>query len=813
MSTPARTDVDMWNPHAMLPAAAAARQVAASLETKGGLVRSAVVSDLDRDSDWVGHSRNSADDRAEAEKKWIANLADNLDDVATSIEKGCENIANHKTFLISIQNAAADAGYDLISPGDPQWNLKLREGQEEREGDAAAMESWRTRLVAQANEAFNAVQSAADSLNSELGNLTAITPSSLALNGTMGARDAGLSDDGFSPDELRTIGEHLKEAQLTPEKLRALMDGENVAVPPGVVSYLRNLYGALSPEQALELRYGLNKMDAASGSAFANGIQTLGNERIGGGGTSGGFNELPGWMRDIATERVPTDPRDVTSLDPFARSFVLGQLVGGATTPPGTRLGSELIQKTANLADAQANNPVGGAPYMSNLALLGPWGTENGLDDLVDTGTSDSSVFNGRFEDTMTNLLGAGSLSHEASTAVLTGHGGAEAGLAPDYDRDQTLKSLLAHEWQDNGKTVGTLTDWIDDYAADQNNSYRAGLSAEAFRGMYDFTAEPDNFKFLMDMNGAHSASLGELNPEMARAMEEATRPYFNVLSGGNPLNYGFDQAAAEHLRDFGSPENDFGNDREFQDGVRRLFGALSSDDATRAQLINDIGVQQSHNAGHVPNGLAAGQGFSADLAARNGWLQSLARDGVMADMFDDWHDEHPGNDVDADTFGSMKSNTKDVVTSLISTVPVVGDPAALGTGMAIDWVNPPESIEADSGSRPTRAPVNDTLLEQHWAAWAATDPEPIPGDPNNDLLFESNGTVKPLTKMLQANNFDDTEGTSRDSTSIGKVLKDQLAARGVDVTDYDITYNKYAGDDSNSISYDYYKLNLQGEE
>ncbi|RPA06192.1 hypothetical protein [Gordonia sp. OPL2] len=237
----------------------------------------------------------------------------------------------------------------------------------------------------------------------------------------------------------------------------------------------------------------------------------------------------------------------------------------------------------------------------------------------------------------------------------------------------------------------------------------------------------------------------------------------------------------------------------------------ISSDDGARAQLIRDIGLQQSYNAAHVPDALAGGQGFSADLAARNGWLQSLARDGVMADMLDDWHDDHPGNDVDADTFGSVKSNAKDVVTSLISAVPIVGDPAALGTGMAIDWINPPESVEADSGSQPTRAPMNDTLLEQHWAAWAATNPQPS-GDPNDSLLFEPDGTIKPLAKVLEESNFDNTESVSSSPVALSEIMKNKLADKGIDVTNFDIVYNKFAGDDSNSIDYDYYKLNLQGE-
>ncbi|MGC4961155.1 hypothetical protein [Gordonia sp. DT101] len=811
MTTPARSDVDMWFPHQMLPVAASLRSVAGSLETKSGPIRNAVVSDIDRTTGWVGHSRASADDRAEAEKKWLTNLSDNFEDVATAIEQGCANIANQKTALDALQNGALDAGYQLGSTGDTNWTLKRKEGEEEKDGDAAAMESWRTRLVAQANEVFHAVQAAASSLQSELGQLTTLTPASLALNGTMGARDAGMAKGGYTPEELRTIGQHLKDAQLTPEQIKALMDGKMADVPPGVVSYLRNMFGGLSPKDALALRYGLDAGDPAAGTAFADGLNTLGNEKVSGGGTSGGFGEMPDWLQGMVTERIPADLRGTDSLDAFARTFALSQLLGGATTQPGLRMGSELVQKTANMTDLARSHPRTYDMVMSDAVLRSPWGVDHGLQDpLHPDGAVGSKA---RFESMVQSLMSDGTLNHESATAILTGHGGADAGLAPDYDRDGTLKALFGYHWADNGSTAGHLTDWIDDYAGDQGNGYRAGLSADAFRGMYDFTTDSKNFTSLMDMDGAHSGSLGDVNPELAKSLEEAARPYLNVLGGGNPANYGFSDEATRHLLHLGGDSPEIANDRDMQDQVRRLFGVISSGDDAQADLIRDIGIQQAHNAEHVPLALSEGRGFAGDLAARNGWLQSLLRDGVMADQLDDWHDAHPGNDIDDDVVNNLKSNTKDIVTTGLGAVPVVGGALSLGAGIGIDWASLPQHEAGDSGNIPTHVSVDDTLLEQHWATWAATHPSPGTDPIMNEVLFGPDGNLKPLASVLDQNNFDHGPGPSVANDQLRTYLAEQLRAGGYDLTDYDGTYRANAGNDNDALDYNAYKKDLLGEE
>lgn len=807
MSTPARSDVDMWHPHQMLPVAASVRSVAHTLEQKAGDVRRSVVNDIDRTNGWVGHARNTADERAEAEKKWLTNLADNYKDVATAIEKGCEDIAGHMSALNALQNGALDAGYGLVSTSDTTWKLRRTDGKDATTSDSTEIGSWEKRLRAKAIEVFHAVSSAGSSLSTQLGQLTTLTPASLGLSGTMGRRDAAMGKDGFTADEVRQISEHLKDAQLTPEQIRALMDGKSVDLPPGEISYLRNLFNGLDPRHALELRYALDKSDPAGGVAFANGITTLSNEKLVGANTNGGFSELPKWLQQAIDERIPADPQGHDLTDAFAKSFAVSQLLAGATTEPGVRTGTALNLKAASLAAFGQSHPNGRDIATGDLAMLHSiWGDSHGLQDPLNAHGPGQ-----RFDSMLESMMGAGTLNHESSAAILTGQGGAEVGLPPDYDRDATLRALSSYGWKDDGKTVGHLTDWIDDYASDQHNNYRAGLSAEAFRGLFDFNSDPKNFKFLMDMGGPHAGALGDVNPGLAKAFEEATRPYLNVLAGGNPANYGFDPEASRHLLNLGGPENDIGSDYELQNQVRRLFGVISSGDGAQANLITDIGLQQAHNAAHVPQALRDGLGFDGDLASRNGWMQQLLRDGVMADALDDWHDAHPGNDINDDTVGALRSNAKDIVTKGLESVPVGGGLLSLGAGMAIDWADVPKHEDDDGGSAPTHVPVKDTLLQQHWSAWAATHPSPS-GEPGDSVLFDSDGRLKPLDTVLRENNGDTAGGTTVDQRGLSNIIINRMRSRGLDFSDFDGVFNKYSGNDRDAIDYNFYKHDLLDE-
>lgn len=829
----------MWRPHNMLPVAAGLRQVARSIESQAGPVRGAVVG-LDRTTDWVGVSRNSADDRADEERKWLTNLSDNFEDVATAIEKACENIANHKSALDALQNGAADAGYELISASDTTWRLRTSEGRRERSGDAAAMTSWSTRLVAQANELFVAAQNAAASLHAQLGQLTTLTPAQLALSGTAGKRDARMAEDGWTPEELRAIGDRLQAAQLTPEQITALMNGETADVPPGVISYLRNLFKGLDPKDALALRYGLDDQERAAGQAFANGIHTLSNEKVAGGGTSGGFGELPGWLKGMATERVPVRPEDQQGFDAYARSFALGQLVSGATTQPGVRLGSELTQKTANLIEARRSLPASSRDlYMANPMTSSPWAQANGLRDPAHAGeypdaTAANQAVDARWQDTLESLLSSGTLNHESSTAVLTGHGGLDAGIQPGYDRDSTMRALSQYEWRDDGKALGNLTNWIDDYANDQTNSYRSELSAEAFRGMYDFTTKPENYSILMDTNGAQTASVGDINPEFVKSLEEATRPYLNVLSGGIPANHGFSTAATEHLRDFGGPEFDIAADREFRNQVTRLFSVIASGEGEGGagqNLVRDIQIQQVANATELGSDNSAG---AADLGSRSGWLQRLLRDGLTAAQYDNWEDQNPTKEsMSAADFTSLKANVSTIVKEGLKDIPFVGRGVSVGAGMMIDWVQQPVATNpnaelpgAGAGSYPTEVSEGNPVLAQYLAAYQASNPT-LPEDPlARQLFFDNHGNVRSLEDLLESNDPDDPlKGTEAHAPeTIASILRQLVTQQGIDIESYNEFYGNSSGAGSGlsasdptseavpSMSYDEYLLNIKGK-
>ena len=814
MPTPAAFDVTLWQPQMMLPVAADLRTMARTILDQGNPTYNAVVG-LDRTTDWVGKSRGAADDRADAVKKWLFNISDNLSDVATSIEKGCENIANQMSYLDKLTAEADDAGYVLSDPMDASWPLQLKTGREEKSGDPDAMRSWSGRLVAQANDTFTAVNDFARSLAGELGQITTLTPPQLALNGTMGTRDAAMARDGWTPDEVRRVAQHLKDAQLTPEQIQALRNGGTANVPPGLVSYLRNLYNGLSPKDTLALRYALNGLGDGSGRALANGITSLSNERVAGGGTAGGFSELPKWMQDMMTERVPVDRPE--NYDGFARSFALGQLLSGATVPPGVRTGTELTLKTANLA-AAARSRFGVDSYMADFALRSEWGVDNGLAD--PTGTDGRIASTARYHSIMEALLNTGLLNHESATTVLTGQG---PGLPENYDRAATIEHLASHDWRDHGAVLGHLTDWIDDYALDQQDGYKSELSARAFRGLFDATTGQQQFNHLMNIGGADKPALGDINPLLAKALEEASRPYFNVLAGGNPYNYGFNPGAADHLIGLGDPkEGELARDFDLQDRVRRLFGLISSGDTNppgltgltaREQLIQDIGYRQSVNAGMVPDALRQGNGFDADIAARNGWLQHLLRDGVMANSFDNWFDARPGDQrIDAQDFNSIKSNVNTIVKEGIKLLPIPGSSyVATGAGMLIDWAHAPTSTPPHEGIAPTRVGVDDTLLEQHWAAWMATHPQAIPGNKIDALLFYPDGSLKPLGVVVAENNSDTAKHPTISEPTLVQIIVKRLQAQGLDLTNYDATYNRYAGDDDDAISADEYDKELLG--
>lgn len=81
------------------------------------------------------------------------------------------------------------------------------------------------------------------------------------------------------------------------------------------------------------------------------------------------------------------------------------------------------------------------------------------------------------------------------------------------------MQDVLTHEWQDDGQSARTLTDWIDDtaYSSDPAVNQRAGETASALAA---FMGDPANQDTLMNNSTGSqpNMSLGQMNPERLKA-------------------------------------------------------------------------------------------------------------------------------------------------------------------------------------------------------------------------------------------------------------------------------------------------------
>jgi hypothetical protein len=106
-----------------------------------------------------------------------------------------------------------------------------------------------------------------------------------------------------------------------------------------------------------------------------------------------------------------------------------------------------------------------------------------------------------------------------------------------DHDMFTSDKSfthdVLTHEWQDDGKSARTLTDWIPQtaHSDDPLVNARAGETASA---LADYLGDPANKQTLMDITTAShpNMSMGQLNPELTQSLAQAMSPYVDEMAG-----------------------------------------------------------------------------------------------------------------------------------------------------------------------------------------------------------------------------------------------------------------------------------------
>ncbi|GAB43340.1 hypothetical protein [Gordonia terrae] len=695
---------------------------------------------------WAGGARSAANARASDQNGWAKKVAAKVDDLQTALNNAAAAIDSSKTAVNGALLGASMQRFLLVSESDPSWKMRYvpKEDDELTPGQIADMEGEMTSFVkGKADELATTASDHAALIQTAVGNLNTIAPPALTLSAQDGRRHGQLAADGWTDEEAAAVGRSLRAAGLSDEQIARLMNGEKLDdVPRGVQEYLHTFYGSVGSDGLFDLKSKFDGMHTPTGDAWSKalgqGLLTLSNENV---GANTGYQYLPGWVQDWASNHNSNDGARIRNFDvPLA-----GLLANSGNVSPGERFGTELIRKAAGGASRSADDSGLIAPEINY------GGPRDGHETLTRT-----------YEDTIRTFMDVGTRNHEASAAILTGEYSSGEELA-DYDRDNMLGYVLKHDWEDGGDAAGGLIDWIRDDGTSGDPAQTA-LADRAFTGLFDYATTTDgdnNFAGLMNANSSGDA-VGKINPHLAQALREASLPYLNILAGG-------------HSEVHGHPGFDPSLDAsELQQRTARLFTLIASDNTygqptsenpdgtgAGADLYRDI-LDQT-----IRNGALAAEDFSSDpdrarsLSTLSANLRALGQAGLYGAEYDLQIDEN----ISAEEKNATGSKIRNIVASASAGLTGVPHPAVIAAGAAgtaaSPWLFPAESA-GDLDFRPPPGTVgggsaSEDELHLVYGALSATEGIPDIGG-KSEAWYGSDGRLKPLAQILSEHNGDTGE-------------------------------------------------------
>lgn len=276
-----------------------------------------------------------------------------------------------------------------------------------------------------------------------------------AKDGDALAEQAALAPAYRDPAVLDRVAENLPPTTLTDEQKAALAEGREVDdIPKETQDYYRDFYqhagkdGLLTLDRHLESEEAGGDADAgAHRDRLANGLTVASNENIvernpdGSIADRGGYDKLPPDLREMLEVRRadptypgwetvgPTEAKNQHVADVVQFSELLGEANPGFQ--PGSRLGTEMYMKSADMVEYS----------------LGGYG-------MTDTPPE-------AYERAANTLADVAGRNNDASAQIFTGQGD---DLPDGYNRDETVRTLMGHDWSKSGgegNGAATLLDWM----------------------------------------------------------------------------------------------------------------------------------------------------------------------------------------------------------------------------------------------------------------------------------------------------------------------------------------------------------------
>ena len=249
------------------------------------------------------------------------------------------------------------------------------------------------------------------------------------------------------------------------------------------------------------------------------------------------------------------------------------------------------------------------------------------------------------------------------------------------------MQDVLTHEWQDDGQSVRTLTDWIDDsaYSSDPNVNARAGETASA---LADYLGDPVNKDVLMNNSSGSqpNMSLGQMNPELTQSLAQAMSPYVDEMAGRN-VDGTSGWTAKDSDADLSYPH------------ATNVMGVLGTD-AEAARILDQRSASvQGAYVNEYANSVIDSNGQSSDSAAMEaaGRLKGISDEGAFL----------AASDVESDATKARQaawdrmSTNYDAAVGLAGAIPHAGPALELQSTLMKDAILGPRPESAALGHTP----------------------------------------------------------------------------------------------------------------
>ena len=356
-----------------------------------------------------------------------------------------------------------------------------------------------------------------------------------------------LSDGTLSPEESK----RLHDATSLSDAEKAALDSGNLTIPPERMAYLNGLSHSLDGKTPAEIKATLDGLPPADRTAVANGLHLVGSDAV---KTSVDPSIEPGDQGYVPAsggkENLPRSIQDVFDA-PLKNSPVPEQITG-----PDGKHRIELpdpnkpykyldeyrdIAAISNYADhdVQRSSALNEGMLAESRELLSDYDGDLRPNPGLGTDWGHQNV-----DPTLQDLLS--SSSHDP-IAVHDAFAGAD-GNSPNND---FIRDVYQHDWADDGKAAGELFPDATDHSA------RAGETMHAFDAYAG-----EHYQDLLNMSDHDS--IGQVNPDLVRALGDATVPYVDDMAGSNI-------DGTQGFRDLDNGAN--------ANNMRGLFAVIDSDD------------------------------------------------------------------------------------------------------------------------------------------------------------------------------------------------------------------------------------------